>query len=182
MPKQIDPSKIKIGDVVLCATGTKTTLATQKKLGYGESSRWTHVAGSLGGVDLVEGQAPRARVCSLQADYVDRGFEIRVMRKKDWSLKVDRIKVALWWATMNNTPYDGLQLVWFPLAAWVAQGLMKVKNWFNSKDRLICSELIAAGFMKQGYNLFERPEQNIVPADFDSLVIFNVIDDIWIEK
>jgi hypothetical protein len=176
---QIDPSKVRIGDVILCATGTQATIATQKKLGYGDSSRWTHVAGSIGGEDLVEGQTPRARVCSLQKDYLDKGIEIRVMRFKNWTTDADRIKTALWWATMNGTPYDPLQLVWFPVAAWVANGLLKVKNCLSSRKWLICSEFIDAGFKKTGYNLFNRPSENIVPADFDNTVLFDVIDDIW---
>ena len=51
MTKTIDPNKIKVGDVILVATNTKITIEIQQKLGYGESSKWTHVAGSIGGYD-----------------------------------------------------------------------------------------------------------------------------------
>ena len=111
--KTIDPNKIWVGDVVLVATGTDITIKVQKKLNYGDSSQWTHVAGSIGGYDLVEGQIPKSRVRNLQKDYVEQGMTIKVMRKK-FEKDSDRIKVALWWATMNNTPYDYFQLVWFP--------------------------------------------------------------------
>ena len=179
MVKVIDPNKIRVGDVILVASGTKVTIETQQKLGYGESSKWTHVAGSIGGYDLVEGQIPKSRVCSLQKDYVERGLEIKVMRKT-YESDGDRIKVALWWATMNNIPYDYLQLLWFPLAGWLGKALLYMKNIFANKRRLICSELITNGFYKQGYNLFSRPSADILPADFDNATLFSAIDDIWL--
>ena len=179
MAKVIDPNKIRVGDVILVASGTKVTIETQQKLGYGESSKWTHVAGSIGGYDLVEGQIPKSRVCSLQKDYVERGLEIKVMRKT-YESDGDRIKVALWWATMNNIPYDYLQLLWFPLAGWLGKALLYMKNIFANKRRLICSELITNGFYKQGYNLFSRPSADILPADFDNATLFSAIDDIWL--
>lgn len=178
---QIDPNKIHIGDVILVASGTKSTINIQQKLGYGESSKWTHVAGSIGGYDLVEGQIPQSRVCNLQKNYVERGIEIRVLRKRDYVEKYDRVKVALWWATMNNIPYDYVQLLWFPIAAKVGKFLLYVRNKFNSKKRLICSELIANGFYKQGYNLFNKLAENVIPADYDNPNLFSVIDDIWLE-
>jgi len=180
MGKTIDPSKIRIGDVILVATGTKVTIETQQKLNYGESSKWTHVAGSIGGYDLVEGQIPKSRVCSLQKDYVEARFEIKVMRR-NYESDGDRVKVALWWATMNNIPYDYLQLLWFPIAGFLSKGLLYVKNKFDSKKRLICSELITNGFYKQGYNLFNcRPAADILPADFNNNTLFNEVTDIWL--
>ena len=177
---QIDPNKIRVGDVILVASDTKSTISVQQKLGYGESSKWTHVAGSIGGYDLIEGQIPKSRVCNLQKDYVEKGIEIRIMRK-NYVNDTDRIKVALWWATMNNIPYDYLQLLWFPIAAKLGKILLSFNNIFNSKKRLICSELIANGFYKQGYNLFNRPAADILPADYDNPNLFSVIDDIWLE-
>ena len=53
---EIDPNKLWIGDVILVASGNKITEAVQKKLGYGDGSRWTHVAGCIGAYDLIEGQ------------------------------------------------------------------------------------------------------------------------------
>ena len=100
---KIDPEKIKIGDVILVAGGTRATIKIQQKYGYGESSKWTHVAGSIGGYDLVEGQVPKSRSCDLQKDYVNKGIEVRVLRKKYWEKKKDRVKVALWWATMRRS-------------------------------------------------------------------------------
>lgn len=179
--KLIDPNKIRIGDVILVASGTKSTIDVQQKLGYGESSKWTHVAGSIGGYDLVEGQIPKSRLCDLQKDYVDKGREIRVVRKS-YADDNDRVKVALWWATMNNIPYDYLQLLWFPIAAKLGKFLLYVRNKFNSKKRLICSELIANGFYKEGYNLFNKLAENAVPADYDNRALFSVIDDIWLDS
>ncbi len=177
--KQIDPNKVRVGDVILVASGTKSTMDVQRKLGYGDSCKWTHVAGSIGGYDLVEGQIPKSRVCNLQKDYVDKDVEIRVMRKT-FQDDNERVKVALWWATMNNTPYDYLLLAWFPLAAWLGRPLLYMRNIFANKKRLICSELIANGFYKQGYNLFSRPAADIVPADYDDQKLFSIITDIWL--
>src|SRR4030042_2517249 len=99
--RKIDPNKIRIGDIILVAGDTKVIVDTQKKLGYGESSKWTHVAGSIGGYDTVEAAVPKSRVCNVQKEYVDRGIEIKVMRRKCQD-EHKRYKVALWWATMNN--------------------------------------------------------------------------------
>lgn len=179
--RQIDPNKIRIGDIILVASGTKVTVKVQNMLGYGESSKWTHVAGSIGGYDLIEGQIPKSRVCDLQKDYVERGIEIRIMRKA-FVDDNDRVKIALWWATMNNIPYDKLQLLWFPLAAWLGKILLYMRNIFNSRRRLICSELITNGFYKEGYNLFSKPAENALPADYDNPNQFSVVQDIWIDE
>jgi len=136
---------------------------------------------AAGGYDLVEGQIPKSRVCNLQKDYVGAGFEIKVMRR-NYDSDGDRIKVALWWATMNNIPYDFMQLAWFPFAVFFGRNLLAMKNIFNSKKRLICSELITNGFYKQGYSLFgARPAADILPADFDNGALFNEITDIWLK-
>ena len=180
--KQIDPNKIKIGDVILVASRTEVTIKIQKKFGYKESSKWTHVAGSIGGCDLVEGQVPKSRVCDLQKDYVEKGKEIRVLRKKYWEKEKDRIKVALWWATMTNIPYDRFQLLWFLLAATLSKITLYMINKFNSHKKLICSELIVEGFFKQGYNLFNKPKGNVLPADYDNPGLFETVTDIWLES
>ncbi len=179
--KQIDHSKIKIGDVILVASGTKTTIKIQKKYGYGESSKWTHVAGSIGGCDLVEGQVPKSRTCDLQKDYVEKGIEIRVMRKKYWEKEKDRVKMALWWATMNNTPYDFPQLLIFLIRLKLGDACVKLYNFLNSHKKLICSELIVNGFFKQDYNLFNKPAWNVLPADYDNMDLFDIVTDIWLE-
>jgi len=70
-----------------------------------DSSKWTHVAGSLGGYDAVEANIPRSRVINLQKEYVAKGYEIKVMRRRNQEPS-KRYKIALWWATMNNLPYD----------------------------------------------------------------------------
>ena len=58
---------------------------------------------------------PKSRVINLQKVYVEKGYEIKVMRRKHQQ-EHKRYKVALWWATMNNLPYDVLQFFWFPLS------------------------------------------------------------------
>ena len=178
----INPEKIRIGDLILVATRNQVTEEVQKRLGFGERSRWTHVAGSLGGLDLIEGQVPRSRVAQLQKDYVEPGFEIKVLRKRAWEQDRDRVKVTLWWATMNNLRYDFLQLIWFGLAATVGEFLLRYRNEFNSKGRKICSELIVDGFYKEGYNLFGLRPENILPAHFDDPSLFSEAQDIWLES
>ena len=177
--KTVDPEKVRIGDVVLVASRNHATEWVQKRLGFGESSKWTHVAGSLGGLDLIEGQVPRSRVASLQSDYVEKGFEIKVLRKL-WDTDRDRVKVTLWWATMNNLRYDFLQLIWFGMACVVGELLLMTRNEFNARGRKICSELIADGFYKEGYNLFSRRAENILPADYDNHELFDEVLDIWL--
>ena len=174
----VDPNKIHVGDIILVATGSWITERVQKQLGFGASSRWTHVAGSLGGYDLIEGQIPRARVAHLQNDYVSKHVEIKVMRRQ-WENDQDRIKVALWWATMNNLRYDFFELAWFGIACLVGKELLLFRNKFNNRGREICSELIADGFYKQGYNLFDRPASDVLPANFDEPALFQEITDVW---
>jgi hypothetical protein len=97
----------------------------------------------------------------------------------------DRLKVALWWATMNNTPYDFPQLLWYPimgighLCPPLGRWLLDMNNIFGNKKLLICSELLADGFYKQKYFIFGKPAENVVPADFDDSAIFDEITDIW---
>lgn len=178
MPKTVDPNKVHVGDVILVATKNQTTIRIQDGLGFGVKSRWTHVAGNIGAYDLIEGQVPISRVCNLQKDYVAKDFEIKVMRPR-YQNDGDRVKVALWWATMNNLPYDFLQLAWFPAAGVVGNALLYARNLFNSNKRVICSELIANGFYKQGYNLFDKPAANVLPADFDDETLFDSVPDVW---
>lgn len=180
--RTIDPDKIHVGDVILVATGTWLTRYVQKRLGFGGRSQWTHVAGSIGGYDLVEGQIPRSRVADLQQDYVTRGVKIKVMRKRYWEREPDRVKVALWWATLNNLRYDFLGLVWFGIACLVGRGLLVFRNRFNSVGKEFCSELLTDGFYKQGYNLFDRRASNVLPANFDDPVLFEEVTDIWLPE
>ena len=178
---RIDPEKIRVGDVIVVASRNRMTEWVQRKLGFGERSQWTHVAGSLGGYDLIEAQPPRSRVANLQHDYVEPGFEFKVLRRP-WERDADRIKVALWWATMNNLRYDFFQLIWFGMASVAGELLLWRRNQLNSAGKKICSELITDGFYKQGYNLFNRPSSNILPADFDDPALFEAVTDIWWDR
>jgi hypothetical protein len=97
----LNPNSLKIGYVILISTRKFAIEKLQRKAGFGESSKWTHVAGSLGGLDAVEANVPRSRVINLQKEYVDKGCEIKVMRRRNQEAN-KRYKIALWWATMNN--------------------------------------------------------------------------------
>ncbi|PIP18692.1 MAG: hypothetical protein COT38_05700 [Candidatus Omnitrophica bacterium CG08_land_8_20_14_0_20_41_16] len=45
----LNPNFLKIGYIILVATPKPAIRTLQQKAGYGESAKWTHVAGSLGG-------------------------------------------------------------------------------------------------------------------------------------
>ncbi|MDD5347993.1 MAG: hypothetical protein PHT59_05205, partial [Candidatus Omnitrophica bacterium] len=111
----IDPEKMKIGYVVLVAGRKPAIEAVQRTAGYAERARWTHVAGSLGGCTLIEACVPRSRLSDIRRKYADKGFVIKVLKRRSQDAHA-RYKVALWWATMNNLPYDTLQFLWFPLS------------------------------------------------------------------
>jgi hypothetical protein len=175
----LNPDSLKIGYIILVATRKPAIKTLQQKVGYGDSSRWTHVTGSLGGLTAIEANIPRSRLINLQKEYVDRGYEIKVMRRKNQEAG-KRYKVALWWATMNNLPYDVLQFFWFPLSIICGKIGIVLHNLFSSRKRFLCSELIATGFYKEGDYLFGKPVENVLPADFDNPELFEEVKDIWI--
>jgi len=108
----LDPNSLKIGYVVLVSTCKFAIEKLQRKAGFGESSKWPHVAGSLGGYTAIEASIPRSRLIDLQKEYVSKGYEIKIMKRKGQG-EDKRYKVALWWATMNNLPYDILHFFGF---------------------------------------------------------------------
>jgi len=174
----INPNSLKIGYIILINTHKLAIKKLQEKAGYGNSSKWTHVAGSLGGLDVVEANIPRSRVINLQKEYVAKGFEIKVIRRREQS-EQKRYKVALWWATMNNLPYDTLQFFWFPLSMVCGKIGIVLHNLFSSHRRFICSELIATGFYKEGDYLFGKSAENVLPADFDNQELFEEVRGVW---
>ena len=171
----LNPNSLKIGYVILVATRKPGIQALQHKAGYGESSKWTHVAGSLGGYTAIEANIPRSRVINLQKEYVDKGYEVKIVRRKGQT-EHKRYKVALWWATMNNLPYDTLQFFWFPLSIICGKTGVILHNLFSSRKRFLCSELIATGFYKEGDYLFGKPAENVLPADFDNTELFEEVE------
>jgi len=176
---QLDPNSLKIGYVILVNTHKFAIEKVQRKAGYEDSSKWTHIAGSLGGYTAIEANIPRSRLINLQKEYVDKGYEIKVMRRKGQEQQ-RRYKIALWWATMNNLPYDVLQFFWFPLSIICGKIGIVLHNLFSSRKRFLCSELIATGFYKEGDYLFGKPVENTLPADFDNPELFEEVRDIWI--
>lgn len=180
MASKLDPDTMKIGYVILVATRKPVIELLQRKAGYADSSRWTHVAGSLGGLTVIEANVPRSRLADLQKDYINAGYEIKVLRRKDQE-PGKRYKIALWWATMNNLPYDTLQFFWFPLSIICSKIGVALHNLFSSQKRFVCSELIATGFYKEGDYLFGRPAELILPADFDNPLLFEEVKDIWLK-
>ena len=180
MPLTLDPDNLKIGYTILVATHKPAIKEVQRKAGFAESSKWTHVAGCLGGYTAVEASIPRSRLINPQKEYVDKGYEIKVMCRKGQDVG-KRYKVALWWATMNNLPYDTLQFFWFPLSVIYGKIGLILHRLFSSNKRFICFELITAGFYKEGDYLFDKPQENVLPADFDNVGLFEEIKDIWLK-
>lgn len=174
----LNPDALKIGYVILAATPKSAIQAFQRKAGYGDSAKWTHVAGSIGGYDTVEAAVPKSRVVNLQKEYIDKDVEIKVLKRKDQN-EYKRYKVALWWATMNNLPYDVLQFFWFPLSIACSKISSILHRLFSCNKRFICSELIAAGFYKEGDYLFGKPQRDVLPADFDNPELFEEVRNIW---
>jgi hypothetical protein len=117
----------------------------------------------------------------VQKEYIDRGIEIKVVRRKG-QIEHKRYKIALWWATMNNLPYDVLQFFWFPLSLVCSRVGFLLHNLFSSHKRFLCSELITTGFYKEGDYLFGKPAENILPADFDNPELFDEVGDIWLKN
>jgi hypothetical protein len=175
----LNPDSLKIGYVILVAGRNPAIQALQNKAGYGDSSKWTHVCGCLGGLNAIEAYVPRSRLINLQKEYVDKGYEVKVVKRRHQEAGA-RYKVALWWATMNNLPYDTLQFFWFPLSLICGRIGLVLHDLFSSKKRFLCSELIATGFYKEGDYLFGKPAENILPADFDNLELFEEVKEIWL--
>jgi hypothetical protein len=167
----ISPDTLKIGDVILVAGRNPLIEQVQQKANYGPSSQWTHVLGCLGGYTGIETSVPRSRLVDLKKEYLDKGFQVKVLRRKGRN-DHQRYKVALWWATMNNLPYDTLQFFWFPLSIMCTRIGMALHQVFSSKKRFVCSELIASGFYKEGDCLFGKPAELVLPADFDNAELF----------
>jgi hypothetical protein len=177
----LNPNKLKIGYLILVSTHKPAIQKFQQKANYGDSSKWTHVAGSLGALTAIEANIPRSRLINLQKEYVDKGYEIKVLKRKGQDAG-KRYKVALWWATMNNLPYDTLQFFWFPLSMFCGKIGIILHNLFSSYKRFLCSELIATGFYKEGDYVFGKPAENVLPADFDNPELFEEVKDIWLAK
>ena len=106
----INPDKLSIGYMILITSGKFAIEKFQRKAGYDDSSKWTHVAGSLGGYTAIEANIPRSRLINLQKEYANKGYEIKVLKRKGQEVG-KRYKVALWWATINNLPYDVLKFI-----------------------------------------------------------------------
>lgn len=170
----LDPDFLKIGYIILVSTRKIAIEKFQRKAGYGVSSKWTHVAGCLGGHIAVEGHFPHSRLVDIKKQYLDRGCEVKVVRRKGQEVS-KRYKIALWWATMNNLPYDALQFLWYPLSL-VYEGVGSVLHkLFSSQKRFLCSELIAMGFYKEGDYVFGKSATQVLPADFDNPEFFEEV-------
>jgi len=131
---------------------------------------YTCPLGLIGGYRCIEACIPRSRLVDLKKEYLDKGYEVKVLRRK--GEHNHRFKVALWWATMNNLPYDTLQFFWFSLSIMFTRIGMALHQVFSSKKRFVCSELIASGFYKEGDCLFGKPAELVLPADFDNKRLF----------
>lgn len=159
----IDPNKLKIGYIILFEG--KGWIAEKIKKHTG--SKWTHVAGSLGGYDIIEAVSPRSRVFDIRKKIED-AISFKILRFKPFNYK--RYKIAIWWATLCNITYD-----------WPNVILWRIK-WFFPKTRAVkCSELIYDGFLKENVFVFDTPYEKVVPGDFDDPELFDEVTDIWMD-
>lgn len=170
----LNPDSLKIGYVLLVSTRKIAIEKFQRKAGYAESSKWTHVAGCLGGYLAIEGNFPHSRLVDIKKEYLERGCAVKVVRRKGQE-PGKRYKVALWWATMNNLPYDTLQFFWYPLSLIFGGINAVLHKLFSSQKRFLCSELIATGFYKEGDYVFGKPAGQVLPADFDNPELFEEV-------
>ena len=81
---------------------------------------------------------------------------------------------------MNSLPYDALQFYWIPLSMICGKIGLILHSLFNSKKGFFCSGLITAGFYKEGDYFFDKPQENVLPADFNNLALFEEVKDIWL--
>lgn len=79
----LNPNSLKVGYIILISTRKFAIEKLQRKAGFSDSSKWTHVTGSLGGYTAIEANIPRSRLINLQKEYVDKGYEIKVMKRKN---------------------------------------------------------------------------------------------------
>jgi len=165
---------LKIGEVILVQTKKPAIERFQRQAGYGENSVWTHVCGSLGGLICIEGNFPRSRLIDFKKTYLEPGFNFKRLRRKGQTEK-ERYKVALWWATMNNLPYDAWQFFSMPLSYAFRNLGEALRRVFGSQMRFLCSQLIAEGFYQEGDYLFNKPAHLVVPADFCNPDLFEEV-------
>lgn len=65
----LNPNSLKIGYVILTSTRKFGIEKLQQKAGYGVSSKWTHVAGSLGGLTAIEANIPLEPYSNLKVPF-----------------------------------------------------------------------------------------------------------------
>jgi hypothetical protein len=76
----LNPEKLKIGYVILVSNRKPAIAQLQCKAGYGDSSKWTHVAGSLGGLTAIEANIPRSRLINPVRDRLPKAT-VRCLRR-----------------------------------------------------------------------------------------------------
>jgi len=153
---------LKIGDVILFKSGSIVERFQRKAKFSKEASKYTHVAGSLGGYRIIEARDFLHKSGAQDIRYyVKKGVKFIVLRYFDVKDK-QRYKLGINWALYANLKYKMIELVGMELK----RILKTSSNWFGRRNGVFCSELIARGFQDTGIKLFGKSADLIYPADF----------------
>ncbi len=197
MTKKINPGKLKKGDIILTGVD-KFKDSWPIKLGnifHGRwnAIKWTHVAMSIGGFDIVESMPdPGVTIRNIQTEYIDKTIDILVLRCKALGQKqIDEVADYCVSKQKASSRYDKGALSYFVLHFLFPTTLGRLidtniiwhtffEKHINDEDSYFCSELIAEGFREVGFNFKKslKPWQ-IMPVDFYNLKFFDTIDDVW---
>lgn len=197
MTKKIDPDKLKKGDVVL--TGIDDFRDSWPiKLGNIfrgrlDAIKWTHAAMGLGGFDIVESiPDPGVTIRNIQTIYIDKAVDILVLRCKVLNQELME-EVADYCVSKQkaSSRYDKYALSYFMLHFIFPTTLGRLldtnilwniffEKYINNDDSYFCSELLAEGFRKVGFDFMKgRKPWQVMPVDFYNLRLFDKINDIW---
>lgn len=198
MIRQIDPTKIIKGDVILTGVDAfKESLPIK----FGnilrfrwKSIKWTHAAVSIGGLDIIESiPDPGVTKQNLQSKYIDSGIDILVLRCKIINQKAREAAADYCVSKIKeSSKYDPRALSYFMLHFMLPTTLGNLvdfnpigrsifEKFINDEDAYFCSELVAEALRFAGAQFMKqlKPWQ-IMPVDFYDLKLFNKIDDIWL--
>ena len=156
------PEILKIGDVILFQSGSIVERFQRKAKFSKEASKYTHVAGSLGGYRIIEARDFLHKSGAQDIRYyVDKGVKFIVLRYFDVKDK-QRYKLGINWALYANLKYKMIELVGMELK----RILKTSSNWFGRRNGVFCSELITRGFQDTDVKLFRKSADLIYPADY----------------
>jgi len=168
------------GDVLLSEGNTRAALLIKRVTG----STWSHVSMYVG--PLEDGPDPR---CIVEADIAEgvrsirlselAGLNVRVLRHVGLSDAV-RARLAEWVVSQIGGEYDlkhalllARNFLWLPAKARLAPAASGIAQ---SARRFICSSLLANAFAFVGHPILEADHRYVIPRDFESASVFEVLN------